>query len=78
MNHARSPAPRHPLMRRQVLQAGSIGLLGLSMADVAAWRSAAQAAGSTLPSPRSVIFLFLTGGPSQHDIFDMGLRDREH
>jgi hypothetical protein len=71
MDHAQSPAPRHPLTRRQVLQAGSIGLLGLSMADVAAWRSAVHAAGSPLPRPRSVIFLFLTGGPSQHDTFDM-------
>ncbi|MGE5192954.1 MAG: DUF1501 domain-containing protein [Deltaproteobacteria bacterium] len=71
MNHARSPVPRHPLTRRHMLQAGSIGLMGLSMADVAAWRSAAQAAGSPLPRPRSVIFLFLTGGASQHDTFDM-------
>jgi hypothetical protein len=71
MSHAQSPAPRHPVTRRDVLQAGSIGLLGLSMADVAAWRNAAQAAGAPLPKPRSVIFLFLTGGPSQHDTFDM-------
>src|SRR5215469_14308060 len=71
MSHPQSPAPRHPVTRRDVLQAGSIGLLGLSMADVAGWRNAAQAAGSPLPKPRSVILLFLTGGPSQHDTFDM-------
>src|SRR5262245_32002129 len=71
MSHAQSPTPRHPVTRREVLQAGSIGLLGLSMADIAAWRNMAQAAGSPLPKPRSVIFLFLTGGPSQHDTFDM-------
>src|SRR6516162_2508879 len=71
MKGAPSPAPRHLPTRRQILQAGSIGLLGLSMGDVAAWRSAAQAAGMSLPRPRSVIFLFLTGGPSQHDTFDM-------
>jgi hypothetical protein len=71
MNHAQSPAPGHLPTRRQILQAGSIGLMGLSMAEVAAWRAAALAAGSPLPRPRSVIFLFLTGGPSQHDTFDM-------
>src|SRR4029079_1133790 len=65
------PSPRHPLTRRHVLQAGSIGLMGLSLADVAAWRSVAEAARAPLPKPRSVIFLFLTGGPSQHDTFDM-------
>lgn len=48
-----------------------IGALGLSMADVAAWRNSAVQAGGTSTRPRSVIFLFLTGGPSQHDTFDM-------
>lgn len=62
--------PQHPLNRRTVLQAGSLGLLGLSMADVAALRGTAKA-DSTAPKPRSVIFLFLTGGASQHDTFDM-------
>jgi hypothetical protein len=61
----------HPVTRRDALQAGAIGLLGLSSAHVAAWRSQAQAAGADLPKPRSVIYLFLTGGPSQHDTFDM-------
>ena len=61
---------RHPVTRRDVLQAGSIGLMGLSMADVAAMRAQA-APGSTAPRPKAVIFLFLTGGASQHDTFDM-------
>jgi len=63
-----SPPPRHSVNRRDVLQAGSIGLLGLSTADVAAWRSLAAA---PAPIPKAVIYLFLTGGPSQHDTFDM-------
>src|SRR5215510_15114625 len=62
--------PMHPLHRRHVLQAGGLGLLGLSMADVAAMRAAA-APGTAAAKPRAVIFLFLTGGPSQHDTFDM-------
>lgn len=64
--------------RRNMLQAGSLGLLGVSMADVAAWRAAAAdarpAAGdarSAARKPKTVIYLFLTGGPSQHDTFDM-------
>lgn len=63
-----SPPPRHLVNRRDVLQAGSIGLLGISMADVAAWRSLAAAPAH---KPKAVIYLFLTGGPSQHDTFDM-------
>jgi hypothetical protein len=61
---------RHPVTRRDVLQAGSIGLMGLSMAEVAALRAQA-APGSTAPKPKAVIFLFMTGGASQHDTFDM-------
>jgi uncharacterized protein (DUF1501 family) len=65
-----SVGPRHPLIdRRAFLQAGTIGALGLSMTGVAELRGAAAAgAGAT---PRAVIFLFLTGGASQHDTFDM-------
>ena len=62
---------RHPVSRRAVLQAGSIGLMGLSLADVASVRSQAAQAGVSLSKPRSVIYIFLTGGPSQHDTFDM-------
>lgn len=60
----------HPVLtRRSALQAGSIGLLGLGTADLAALQSVAgPEAGSR---PKSVIFVFLTGGISQHDSFDM-------
>jgi uncharacterized protein (DUF1501 family) len=71
MDRATHLATRHPIMRRDLLQAGTIGLLGLSTADVFALRSAASEAGHTLPRAKSVIFLFLTGGASQHDTFDM-------
>jgi len=59
------------LTRRDLLQAGSIGLLGLSSVHVAGWRNDAAAAGVPLSKPKAVIYLFLTGGPSQHDTFDM-------
>lgn len=59
--------PPHSPTRREAIRAGGVGLLGLAMADVAAWRSLAAA-----PAPaKRVIFIFLTGGPSQHDTFDM-------
>src|SRR5262245_54079807 len=62
--------PRHPIMdRRAFLQAGTIGALGLSMTEVAALRG--DAPGSRTDRPKAVIFLFLTGGASQHDTFDM-------
>src|SRR5216683_6200929 len=65
--------------RRELLQAGGAGLLGLSLADV--WAAEASAAvGRGAPADplrgcpghaKSVIFLFLFGGPSQLDTFDM-------
>lgn len=55
--------------RRNLLQAGTIGVM--SMANVAGWRCQAAKTGSVLPHPKAVIYLFLTGGPSQHDTFDM-------
>ena len=61
--------------RRDLLQAGSLGLMGLSMSNVAAWQASANDAQQTAGGPKSnsktVIYLFLSGGPSQHDTFDM-------
>ncbi|MCA9211146.1 MAG: DUF1501 domain-containing protein, partial [Planctomycetales bacterium] len=54
--------------RREVLQAGGAGLLGLSLPKLLA----AEAASSELrPRAKSVIFLLLFGGPSQLETFDM-------
>ena len=63
--------PQHPRTRRQIIQAGAISLLGLSLADPLRWRAAAAAAGLPLAHPKAVLYLFLSGGPSQHDTFDM-------
>src|SRR5579864_9115662 len=60
---------RWALTRRESLQAGAIGLLGLSMAEVLALRELAGAEASA--SATSVIFIFLTGGLSQQDSFDL-------
>ena len=54
--------------RRQILQAGGAGLLGLSLPKLLA----AEATGSVKPArAKSVIFLFLFGGPSQLETFDL-------
>jgi hypothetical protein len=59
---------RHPTFtRRTLLQAGGIGLLGLSLPDIWALRAVSENRG---PPPRSVIYVFLSGGLSQHDSFD--------
>src|SRR5262245_21663913 len=56
------------LTRRELLQVGGAGLLGLTLPKV--W--AAEAARSVQRArAKSVMFLFLFGGPSQNDTFDM-------
>ena len=61
-----SPISHPHLSRRQWLQAGSIGLMGLTQADVQAARDQNRRA-----PVKSVIYLFLSGGLGQHDSFDM-------
>lgn len=55
--------------RRTSLQAGALGLMGLGLADV----STARDADSELPvtPAKSVIFVFLNGGISHQDSFDL-------
>ena len=54
-----------------MLQAGSLGLLGLGMNHVAALRAADVVSNSQSGgSAKSVIFVFLSGGLTQHDSFD--------
>lgn len=48
----------NPVSRRAVLQAGSLGLLGLSSVDVAAWRARAAEAGVSATRHRAVIYIF--------------------
>ncbi len=65
------PPPQHPVFtRRDVLQAGAIGLLGLGMNHLAPLR-AASAAGPGAARARACIYIFLSGGLSQHESFDL-------
>jgi hypothetical protein len=63
----------HRRSRRQVLQAGSLAALGLGLGDVETRMALAQADGSALPAKRAkaCIFLFMWGGPSQLETFDL-------
>ena len=54
------------LSRRDVLQIGALGALGLTLSDVLGLR----AAGAAASDDYAAILLWLTGGPSQFDTFD--------
>src|SRR5262245_20524415 len=58
------------LTRREMLRAGAIGLAGLSLPHLFHLQQAA-ASSSQKAAVRSVILLFLSGGPSQLDTFDL-------
>ena len=63
----------HPkLPRRMAIQAGAIGLLGLGSNHIQAL-SAATASGQPRPagSAKACIYIFLSGGLSQHESFDL-------
>ena len=59
------------MSRRTSIQAGSVSLLGLGMNHVSALRAAdVKTAGPSGGTAKSVIFVFLSGGLTQHDSFD--------
>lgn len=63
--------PRHPaIARRTMLQAGSIGLLGLGMNHLSGLRAADIGQRSGTTKAKSCIYIFLSGGLAQHDSFD--------
>jgi hypothetical protein len=59
------------LTRREVLRAGALGLGGLTLPDLLRLQEGARGAASPRTGrARSVIMLFLSGGPSHLDMFD--------
>ena len=56
--------------RRNFLKAGMLGMAGLTLPDLLRCRAAAAAAGRSLPGQKSVILLWMTGGPSHLDTWD--------
>lgn len=61
---------RAPVDRRTFVQAGAVGILGLGMNHWNAFRAEARA-GTPESAAQSVIFIFLSGGLSQLDSFDL-------
>ncbi|MCH7729592.1 MAG: DUF1501 domain-containing protein, partial [Planctomycetes bacterium] len=69
MNKQRDNTILAPLVtRRGALQAGAIGM-GLGLSELTALRS--MASDGQAAKAKSVLFIFLTGGLSHHDSFDM-------
>ncbi len=66
MNHAFSTNRRH------VLQTVALGFGGLALADIVHAANGLQTTSglALVPKAKRVIFLFMAGGPSQHDLFD--------
>ncbi len=70
--HSGQPWVHADVTRRQSLQIGAIGILGLGMNHLAGLREA-HAADRRPPAgtAKSCIFIFLSGGLAQHESFDM-------
>src|SRR5262249_5218687 len=66
------PAPRNcqRFSRRGFLKVGCLGWVGLSLADLLRPRAHRGGAGRTTPADRSVILIWLDGGPPQHETYD--------
>ncbi len=65
-----------PINRRQLLSAGSLGFLGLNLAQLLRAEARAGESPSAGPTPprqpiKSCILMFYYGGPSHHDTWDM-------
>ncbi len=65
-----SPRRFTGLSRRGFLRVGALGFAGLSLADVLRANASASAAGRASTLERSVILIWLDGGPPQHETYD--------
>jgi len=66
MTHSSSPRA-HRLSRRSFLQIGTLGLGGLTLPQLLR----AEATAGVRSSPKSVIMIYLVGGPPHQDMFDL-------
>ena len=69
MNLPSKPCPG-PISRRSFLEAGSLALGGLTLADLLRARAQAKTIGQE-PADTSVILIWLQGGPSHMETYDM-------
>ncbi len=71
-NSARShPAFGHPITRRSAISVGALGLLGLGANHLSELQAKPTPLEPTTGQAKKVIFIFLSGGLSHHDTFDM-------
>src|SRR6266581_127571 len=61
------PAPKHRLSRRSFLKIGALGVGGLTLPQLLK----SEAAASVPSSQKSVILIYLVGGPPHQDMFDL-------
>ncbi len=75
MSSASPHQHRIGIHRREFLQVGYSGALGVGLSSLMAGRTASaetnRGAGRATRKPKSVIVIWLTGAPSHHDTFDM-------
>lgn len=69
-SHQRSPTGWRAT-RREWLQVGGLSLLGITSAELAQLRAMEPAEGTKSPRAKSCVFIFLFGGPSHIDLWDM-------
>lgn len=63
---------QHPgVTRRTAVQAGAIGLLGMGTNHLNALRAAGPESQATPATAKTCIYIFLSGGLSQQDSFDL-------
>lgn len=61
----------HPAIgRRELLQVGSLSLLGTGLSDLLRLEAHSAPASRLKARAKSVVFIFQSGGPSQHETFD--------
>lgn len=63
--------PSRPLSRRDYLQASSLAMSSLGLANLVQWQATAQENGQARRRQKSVIMIHLLGGPSHIDMYDM-------
>ncbi len=64
---------QHLMSRRQAIRSGSLAVPGLSLASLLQAQSRAAdlgSAGTAFGKAKNIIFLYLAGGPPQHETFD--------